>query len=45
MLTQDAHYFGRVDSGGSCDTDELDESDNGTSHTGHKPIVVQLSWG
>ena len=40
MLTQDAHYFDREGSIGSCDTDELDESDDGTSHTGCKPIVV-----
>ena len=40
MLTQNAHYFDRVDNRGSCDTNELNESDDGTSHTGHKLIVV-----
>ena len=45
MLTWDAHYFSSVGSEGSYDIDELDKSDDGTSHTGCKPIVVQLSWG
>ena len=45
MLTRDVHYLNRVDNGGSCDIDELDESDNSTSHIGHKPTVVQLSQG
>ena len=45
MLTWDAHYFDKVDSEGSCDIDELDESDNGTNRIGYKPTVVQLFWG
>ena len=43
MLTQDAHCFDRIGNKGSCDIDELDESDDGTNHIGHKPIVVQPS--
>ena len=45
MLTRDVHYFNGVDNEGSCDIDELDESDDGTSHIGHKPTVVRLSQG
>ena len=45
MLTRDAHYFGRIDNGGSCDIDELDGSDDGTNRIGHKPTVVRLSQG